>query len=91
MRKLRPYLRQLQNQSYTWKLKYRCETGSLKGRIHELINEEHAVRCDLIDALGWLEVWTAHGAPTEAECEHVASFVKHLRTRYPQQKARVTG
>lgn len=51
---------------------------------------EHRARCDLIDAMSWLEVWIAHGPPTQAEREHVESFVKHLHAKYPHQKGRLS-
>jgi hypothetical protein len=48
---------------------------------------EHQARCDLIDALGWIEIWIQSGPPTKAERELGEEFLQHMRAKYPQQKA----
>lgn len=56
--------------------------------LQELRAAEHQARCDLIDALNWLDVWVRHGHETDTERRVVAQFVDELRSKYPQQKAR---
>jgi hypothetical protein len=49
---------------------------------------EHEARCDLIDALSWLEVWVCGASPTEAERIVVSEFVARLHAKYPHEKQR---
>jgi hypothetical protein len=81
------HIQWVQAKSHEWKHRYKAETGSLRGRIRELETKEHQARCDLMDALSWLEVWVENGAPTEAERDVVKEFVDHQYLQYPQQKA----
>lgn len=68
-------------------------TSALQRRIRALEAREHRVRCDLIDALFYVELVSGTHGPgiTDAERKRASEFHNRITERYPMQKGKHLG